>query len=242
MEFINNKINNMKKNILIVGGSKGIGLETVKLLEGKHNLYVTSRSGDNLEGKDITHFSFDVVNDDISELDLPDQIDGLVFCPGSINLKPFKMLKSSAFEDDINLNFLSLVKVTHKLLDKLKASDQASIVYYSTVAVQMGMPFHTSVAAAKGAIEGFARSLAAEYAPKFRVNVIAPSLTNTPLASRLLGNDKKKEKMGERHPLKRVGTPHDIAAMTAFLLSEDSSWMTGQVLGVDGGMSSLNVS
>ena len=232
----------MKKNILIIGGSKGIGLETVNLLEDKHNLYVTSRSQENLEGKNITHFTFDVLEDDISDLDLPEKLDGLVFCPGSINLRPFKMLKPTAFEKDIELNFMSLVKVTHKLLDKLKKSDQASIVYYSTVAVQTGMPFHTSVAAAKGAIEGFARSLAAEYAPSFRVNVIAPSLTNTPLASRLLGNDKKKEKMDERHPLKRVGTPHDIAAMTAFLLSEDSSWMTGQVLGVDGGMSSLNVS
>jgi len=232
----------MKKNILIVGGSKGIGLENVNLLEDKHNLFVLSRSKENLEGKNITHFTFDVLEDDISDLDLPDRLDGLVFCPGSINLKPFKMLKPSAFEEDINLNFLSLVKVTHKLIDKLKKSDQASIVYYSTVAVQTGMPFHTSIAAAKGAIEGFARSLAAEYAPSFRVNVIAPSLTNTPLASRLLGNDKKKEKMDERHPLKRVGTPHDIAAMTAFLLSEDSSWMTGQVLGIDGGMSSLNVS
>ncbi len=232
----------MKKNILIIGGSKGIGLETVNLLEDKHNLYVTSRSKENLDNKNITHFTFDVLKDDISELDLPEKIDGLVFCPGSINLKPFKMLRPSAFEEDINLNFMSLVKVTHQLLDQLKASDQASIVYFSTVAVQTGMPFHTSVAAAKGAIEGFARSLAAEYAPSFRVNVIAPSLTDTPLASRLLGNDKKKEKMDERHPLKRVGTPHDIAAMVAFLMSEDSSWMTGQVLGIDGGMSSLNVS
>lgn len=232
----------MKKNILIIGGSKGIGLETVNQLEGKHNLYVTSRSKENLEGKDISHFTFDVLEDDISDLDLPEKIDGLVFCPGSINLKPFKMLKPSAFEDDINLNFMSLVKVTRGLLDKLKSSDQASIVYFSTVAVQTGMPFHTSVAAAKGAIEGFARSLAAEYAPSFRVNVIAPSLTDTPLASRLLGNDKKKEKMDERHPLKRVGTPKDIASMVAFLMSEDSSWMTGQVLGIDGGMSSLNVS
>ena len=232
----------MKKNILIIGGSKGIGLETVNLLENDHNIYVASRTKDNLEHKNITHFTFDVLKDDIDTLDLPEQLDGLVFCPGSINLKPFKMLKPSDFEDDITLNFMSLVKVTHKLIDKLKSSQQASIVYYSTVAVQTGMPFHTSVAAAKGAIEGFARSLAAEYAPKFRVNVIAPSLTDTPLASRLLGNDKKKEKMSERHPLKRVGTPHDIASMTAFLLSDDSSWMTGQVLGVDGGMSSLNVS
>ena len=152
------------------------------------------------------------------------------------------MLKISDFEEDMSLNFMALVKITHKLLDKLKASKQASIVYFSTVAVQTGMPFHTSVAAAKGAIEGFARSLAAEYAPNFRVNVVAPSLTDTPLAKRLLGNDKKKEKMDERHPLKRVGTPKDIASIACFLLSDESSWITGQVLGVDGGMSSLNVS
>jgi len=232
----------MKKNILIVGGSKGIGLETVKRMQNNHKVYVASRTKDNLDLQHITHFTFDVLEDDISSLDLPNQLDGLVFCPGSINLKPFKMLKPSAFEEDISLNFMSLVKVTHQLLDKLKASDQASIVYFSTVAVQTGMPFHTSVAAAKGAIEGFARSLAAEYAPKFRVNVIAPSLTETPLASKLLGNEKKREKMDARHPLKRVGQPKDIAAMTTFLLSDESSWMTGQVLGVDGGMSSLNVS
>jgi len=231
----------MKKNILIVGGSKGIGLETVNQLEGKHNVYVASRSKDNLENKDVTHFTFDVLEDDISDLDLPDQLHGLVFCPGSINLKPFKMLRMSAFEKDMQLNFMSLVKVTHGLIDKLKKADQASIVYFSTVAVQTGMPFHTSIASAKGAIEGFAKSLAAEYAPEFRVNVIAPSLTDTPLASRLLGNDKKKEKMNDRHPLKRVGTAKDIASMTTFLLSDDSSWMTGQVLGVDGGLSSLNI-
>lgn len=232
----------MKKNILIIGGSRGIGLETVKILENECNIYVASRTKDNLENKNITHFTFDVLKDDISNIDIPDKLDGLVYCPGSINLKPFKMLKPSDFETDIELNFLSLVKITHKLIDKLKASDQASIVYYSTVAVQTGMPFHSSVASCKGAIEGFARSLAAEYAPKFRVNVIAPSLTNTPLASRLLNNEKKKEKMDERHPLKRVGTPHDIAAVTAFLLSEKSAWMTGQIIGVDGGLSSLNVS
>jgi NAD(P)-dependent dehydrogenase (short-subunit alcohol dehydrogenase family) len=137
---------------------------------------------------------------------------------------------------------MSLVKVTHGVLSKLKNSKQASIVYFSTVAVQTGMPFHTSVAAAKGAIEGFARSLAAEYAPSFRVNVIAPSLVNSQLAGKLLNNDKKKEKMDERHPLKRVGEPSDIGKIASFLLSEDSTWITGQVLGVDGGMGSLNVS
>lgn len=232
----------MKKNILLIGGSKGIGLEVVKELSKKHNLYVASRSDENLSDYDVDYHKFDALTDDISELDLPDTLDGFVYCPGSINLKPFKMMKPSIFEEDMQLNFMSLVKATHALLPKLKKSNQASIVYFSTVAVQTGMPFHTSVAAAKGAIEGFARSLAAEYAPSFRVNVIAPSLVNTPLANKLLGNDKKKEKMDDRHPLKRVGEASDIGQMASFLLSENSTWITGQVIGVDGGMGSLNVS
>ncbi len=232
----------MRKNILLIGGTKGIGHEIAQQLHEKHNIIIASRSNENLDQLDVTHHEFDALNDDITNLDLPDQIDGLVYCPGSINLKPFKMMKPSVFEEDLQLNFMSLVKITHGLLGKLKASKQASIVYFSTVAVQTGMPFHTSVAAAKGAIEGFARSLAAEYAPSFRVNVIAPSLVNTPLANKLLGSDKKKEKMDERHPLKRVGEAKDIASMASFLLSEDATWITGQILGVDGGMSNLNVS
>lgn len=232
----------MKKNILLVGGSKGIGLEIVKELSADHHLIVASRTDENLGDYDVTYHQFDAVSDDIKDLDLPDTLDGLVYCPGSINLKPFKMMKPQIFEDDMMLNFMSLVKVTQGLLPKLKNSKQASLVYFSTVAVQTGMPFHTSVAAAKGAIEGFARSLAAEYAPSFRVNVIAPSLVNSPLASKLLGNEKKKEKMDERHPLKRVGEPADIGKIASFLLSDNSTWITGQVLGVDGGMGSLNVS
>lgn len=232
----------MKKNILLIGGSQGIGFETAKLLHENHHVMVASRSKGKLDELDVIHHTFDVMKDDIATLDLPETLDGLVYLPGTINLKPFKMMKISVFEEDFQLNFMGLVKCTHGVLKQLKNSKQASIVYYSTVAVQKGMPFHTSVAAAKGAIEGFARSLAAEYAPSFRVNVIAPSLTNTPLADKLLGNDKKKEMMNERHPLKRVGEAIDIAKITAFLLSEDSSWITGQVLGVDGGMSTLNVS
>lgn len=232
----------MKKNILLIGGSQGIGFETAKLLHDQHNIIVASRSKGKLDELNVTHHEFDVTTDDISNLDLPDTLDGLVYLPGTINLKPFKMMKPAVFEEDFQLNFMGLVKTTHSVLKQLKNSKQASIVYYSTVAVQTGMPFHTSVAAAKGAIEGFARSLAAEYAPSFRVNVIAPSLTNTPLADKLLGNEKKKEKMDERHPLKRVGEAIDIAKVTAFLLSDDSSWITGQVLGIDGGMSTLNVS
>jgi NAD(P)-dependent dehydrogenase (short-subunit alcohol dehydrogenase family) len=232
----------MSKNILLVGGSTGIGYETAKRLQNDYNVNVASRKKGDLAELNVTHHEFDVLEDDISNLDLPDQLDGLLYLPGTINLKPFKMMRSNVFEDDMKINFLKLVDTTQALLDKLKASDQASIVYISTVAVQTGMPFHTSVAAAKGAIEGFARSLAAEYAPNFRVNVIAPSLTNTPLANKLLGNDKKKEKMDARHPLKRVAEAADIAEMTTYLLTDKSSWMTGQVIGLDGGMSSLNIS
>lgn len=149
------------------------------------------------------------------------------------------MMSLDTFEADMQLNFFSMVKVVKQIIPKMNES--GSMVFFSTVAVGMGMPFHTSVAAAKGAIEGFAKSMAAEYAPKLRVNVIAPSLVDTPLAGRLLNNDKKREAMGERHPLKRVGSPEDIAEIASFLLSNKSSWMTGQIIGVDGGLSTLNI-
>jgi NAD(P)-dependent dehydrogenase (short-subunit alcohol dehydrogenase family) len=231
----------MKKNILLIGGSKGIGLEIVKELSENHNIIVASRTDENLSDYDVTYHKFDALKDDIADLDLPDTLDGLVYCPGSINLKPFKLMKPENFEEEYQLNFLSLVKVTHGVLSKLKNSEQASIVYFSTVAVQTGMQFHTSIAAAKGAIEGFARSLAAEYAPSFRVNVIAPSLVNSQLADNLLSSEDKKEKMDKKHPLKRVGEPKDIGKIASFLLSDDSSWITGQVLGVNGGMGSINM-
>lgn len=230
----------MKKNILLIGGSTGIGQELAEILATEHVVFVASRKKGNLSEK-ISHLEFDVLKDEISNLDLPEIIDGFVYCPGSIDLKPFKMIKPELFEKEMNLNFFGLVRSVHGLLDKLKKSDQASLIFFSTVAVKTGMPFHTNVAAAKGAIEGFARSLAAEYTPSFRVNVIAPSLTDTPLAEKLLSNEDKRKKMEQRHPLKRVGTPKDIASLAAFLLSEDSSWITGQVLGIDGGLSTLNV-
>ena len=232
----------MEKNILLIGGSNGIGLEIAKKLHKDNNIYVASRSEGNIDDLEVKHLEFDVLKDDISSLDLPEKLDGLVYCPGSINLKPFKMLKPKDFEEEMQLNFFGLIKVLNSLMPKLKESEQASLVFFSSVAVKVGMPFHTSVAASKGAIEGFAKSLAAEYAPSIRVNVISPSLTDTPLAEKLLNNDKKKEKMNQRHPLQRVGTTADIANMTAFLLSEQSSWITGQILGVDGGLSTLNIS
>lgn len=231
----------MKKNIVLIGGSHGIGLETAKDLAEDHNVFIASRTSEHLADLNVTHLDFDVTKDKIEDLDLPEAIDGLVYFPGSINLKPFKMLKPEAFQEEMNLNFMSLVKVVQGLLPRLKNSEQASLVFFSTVAVKVGMPFHTSVAAAKGAIEGFSKALAAEFAPGFRVNVIAPSLTNTPLAEKLLSNAEKKKKMDERHPLKRVGEAQDIANLVVFLLSDKSSWMTGQVLGMDGGLSTINL-
>ena len=187
------------------------------------------------------HIPFDVTTDILDVSKLPAVIDGLVYCPGSINLRPFKGLKIETFESDMQINFFNMVKVVQQLLPQLTASNQASIVLFSSVAASMGMPFHTSVAAAKGAIEGFAKALAAEYAPKIRVNVIAPSLTNTPLADKFLNNETKQEKSAERHPLKRFGQPEDLAQMANFLLSENASWISGQILHVDGGMSTLLV-
>ena len=229
----------MRKNILLIGGSSGIGLATAKLLTQNHEVYIASRSSDSLTGLDIHHLPFDVTTDDLSTLDLPAELSGLVYCPGSINLRPFKGLKPEAFESDFQINVMGFVKSLQAVLPKLTTN--SSVVLYSTVAVKVGMPFHASIAAAKGAVEGFVKSIAAENAPKLRVNCIAPSLTNTPLAGRLLNNDKKKEMMDARHPLKRVGTASDIAEMTVFLLSDKSSWMSGQIIGLDGGMGSLNV-
>lgn len=229
------------KNILLIGGSYGIGLDLAQELQSENNVYVASRTCENLSGLKVTHIPFDALTDTLDTSLLPAVIDGMVYLPGSINLRPFKGLKIETFENDMHINFFAMVKVIQSVLPQLTASEQSSIVLFSSVAASMGMPFHTSVAAAKGAIEGFAKALAAEYAPKIRVNVIAPSLTNTSLADKFLNNETKQEKSAERHPLKRFGQPEDLAQMAHFLLSDKSSWISGQVLHVDGGMSTLLV-
>lgn len=227
------------KNILIIGGSSGIGLALAELLSSTNSVYVASRSHESLSHLNVKHLPFDATTDEIDLSVLPENLDGFVYCPGSINLRPFRGLKTEAFTADFEINVIGAVKALKSVLNLLNASTNAAVVFYSTVAVQTGMPFHSSVAASKGAIEGLTRSLAAEFAPKIRVNAIAPSLVDTPLASKFLNNETKLEKANERHPLGRVGTVEEMAKATAYLLSEDSSWMTGRILQLDGGIGNL---
>ena len=172
---------------------------------------------------------------------MPDELSGVVYCPGSINLRPFERIKPEDFEADYKLQVIGAIRIIQMALPRLKKAENASIVLFSTLAVQTGLNFHTQVAASKGAIEGLTKSLAAEFAPKIRVNCIAPSLTNTPLAASLVNTDQKMDASAQRHPLKRVGSVNDISEMACFLLSEKSSWTTGQILHVDGGMSSIKI-
>lgn len=227
----------MDKNVLMIGGSQGIGEAAARNLGKENNLYIASRT----EPKNIraTYHEFDVLKEELELSWLPSKLDAFVYLPGSIQLRPFPRLSLQAFRDDMEINFFGLVKVLQAVTPLF--SNGASVVFFSTVAARIGMPFHSSISASKGAIEGLAKSLAAENAPDIRFNVIAPSLTSTPLVSSLLSSDRKVSAMAQRHPMKRVGTVDDMANMLEFLISDKSSWITGQVFGVDGGISTLNV-
>lgn len=227
-------------NILIIGGSSGIGLQLARQLgESGHTVYATYHTHPQ-ENESNIHFHPYNVLDEAADLSfLPASLDGLVYCPGSIVLKPFHRLKTEEFAADYQLQVLGAVSVIQKALPALKASANASVVLFSTLAVQTGLNFHSLVAASKGAIEGMSRALAAELAPGIRVNCIAPSLTDTPLAGNLMNTEDKRQANAQRHPLKRTGTAADIAHIAEFLLSERASWITGQIMHIDGGMSAL---
>lgn len=225
---------------LIIGGSSGIGLATAELLSQEGNEVWATYLNNDSEHASIQYQKFDVLGD-AESLELPESLDGVVYCPGAIDLKPFNRISSESFTKDFELQVLGAIKVLQKCFPLLKKSEDAAVVLYSTVAVQQGFNFHSKVSVSKGAIEGLTRALSAEWAPKVRVNCIAPSLTDTPLAAKLLSTDEKKTANAERHPLKKIGRPEDIAELTSFLLSPKSSWITGQVIGIDGGMSSIKM-
>ncbi len=228
-------------NYLIIGGSSGIGSALVaQLVEEGHQVFATYNTHPVTSSfPNLSYYSLNVLDETLNLSFLPEKLDGIAFCPGAIQLKPFARIQPADFIADYHLQVVGAIKVIQGALPALKNAEQASIVLFSTVAVQLGLNFHSLVSASKGAIEGLTKSLAAEFAPKIRVNAIAPSLTNTPLASSLLNSDQKIEANAERHPLKRVGKPEDISAMAAFLLSPKTSWMTGQILSVDGGMGTI---
>lgn len=228
-------------NYLIIGGSSGIGQQLALQLSQSGNQVIATynQTPPPFENPLIRFVHFNVLEETLSIDFLPDEVAGLVYCPGSINLRPFERIKPSDFETDYKLQVIGAIKVVQLVLPILKKSENASIVLFSTVAVQTGLPYHTQVAASKGALEGLTKALAAEYAPKIRINCIAPSLTDTPLAASLVNTEQKREANALQHPLKRIGTTEDIANMASFLLSQKASWITGQILHVDGGMSSL---
>ena len=229
------------KNYLVIGGSSGIGKEISELLSNENIVFSTSRNEINESNENIRHIKYDVLEDELDPDLLPDQIDGFVYCPGTINLRPFRSLKLETFRSDLELNLIGAIKTLQIILTRLQQSPSSSIIFYSTVAVKTGMPFHSSVSSSKSALEGLTKSLAAEFAPKIRVNCIAPSIVNTPLANKFLNTEDKIEKAAARHPLNKIGTAKEIAQLTQYLLDDKSKWITGQIINIDGGISSVKV-
>ena len=226
------------RTILVVGGSRGIGREIVKNLLPDNNVISFSRNKSELEHENLVNYEVDVVKDELPEIN---ELDAVVYCPGSINLKPFSRLKTSDYLEDFEINVLGAVRVLKEYEKILKKGDNPSVVLFSTVASDMGMVFHASVAVSKSGVEGLVKSLAAEWAPTIRVNAIAPTITDTSLAKRILRNDDIREKMKDRHPLKRILQPSEVAGLACYLLSPAAASITGQVLKMDAGMLSVKV-
>lgn len=228
------------KNILVVGCSSGIGKAIAIQMSKSNKVYGTYfKNNFGFANENISTHYLNVLDENNDYSFLPDTLDGLVYCPGAINLKPFSRTKPEDFAADYKLQVIGAVNCIQACLHLLKKGNNAGIVLFSTVAVQTGFSYHSIVSASKGAIEGLTKSLAAEFAPAVRVNCIAPSITNTPLAAGLLNTPEKIEANAQRHALKKIGSAEDIAAMAAFLLGDESKWITAQIFHVDGGMSSI---
>lgn len=227
------------KSILVIGASSGIGKQAAQqLINEGAKVISASRNKPELEG--IDHYSFDATEENPDLSFIPEKLDGLVYCPGTINLKPFNRFSLKDFQADLNVNLIGAIRILQAAFKSLKKSESASVVLFSTVAVKLGMNFHSSIATSKAALEGLGKSLAAEWSMhSIRVNMIAPSLTNTPLAENLLSTEDRKEASSKRHPIGRYGEAKDLSDMVVFLLSDKASWITGQTIGIDGGMGTL---
>lgn len=226
------------QNYLIVGASSGIGFQVAQnLIEKGNRIIALGRTQPGWNNVNSSYYFIDMAAPELTFPEIAEPIHGLIYCPGTINLRPFKALKPEDYWNDFNINALGATKVIKQYLPNLMAANQGSIVLFSTVAMQTGMAFHASIAMAKGAVEGLTRSLAAELAPKIRVNAVAPSLTATPLADKLINAEAKLKSAEERHPLKKIGSVQDVAQAVDYLLN--APWVTGQIIQVDGGMSAL---
>ena len=226
------------KKIIIIGGSRGIGKAIVHALLPSHQIINISRSVPEYSHANLSHQSCDVTTGDLPEID---EADGLIYCPGSINLKPFKRLSLEDFRTDFEINVMGAVKAIQTYTPALSKSDPGSIVLFSSVATALGMPFHASIATAKSAVEGLTKSVAADLAPKIRVNAIAPTITDTDLAAKLLRNERMVENTILRHPLKKFLAPSEVASMAAYLISDNSKSISGQVFKLDCGIVSLKI-
>ncbi|MCL6296106.1 SDR family NAD(P)-dependent oxidoreductase [Jejuia spongiicola] len=226
------------KTIIIVGGSKGIGKAIINSLIKYCNVINISRSIPEISHNNLTHHKCDIT---INELPNIDAADALIYCPGSINLKPFSKLSINDFKSDFEINLLGAVKAIQKYLPILKNGSKPAIVLFSSVATKLGMPYHASIAVAKSGVEGLVKSLGAELAPILRINAIAPTVTNTPLASKLLRNDRMVENITERHPLKKFLSPEEVADMVEFLISNKAASISGQVFEMDCGIVNFKI-
>ena len=226
------------KTIIIIGGSKGIGNAILKELTTFCNVINISRTPPKETHPNLTHYNCDILTDSLPEIQAAD---GLVYCPGSINLKPINRLSTDDFREDFEINVIGAVKAIQAYLPVLKNGDKPSIVLFSTVAAKLGLPFHASIATSKAGIEGLVKSLGAELAPTIRINAIAPTITDTDLASKLLRNERMIENITERHPLKKFLNPKEVADMAIFLLSEKTASISGQVLEMDCGIVSFKI-
>ena len=227
------------KNILIIGGSSGVGESLVKRLKANNNLISTYHKNPQENSENVNFYKYDVISGSPSILQIPEALDSIIYCPGTINLKPFNRYTEDELIDDFKINVLGFLKILSAFKRHLLNTDNPSIVLFSSVAAQKGIAYHTQVACSKGAIESLTKTLAAELAPKIRVNAIAPSLLDTPLADKFLNSELKIKNNIERHPLKKIGEANDISSMVEFLISDNAKWITGQVINIDGGLSTL---
>lgn len=226
------------KTIVIIGGSKGIGKAILEQQLVDHKVICLSRTQPEIQHQNLSFHTLDILTD---ELPIFEEVDTLIYCPGSIVLKPINRLSLENFRDDFEINVIGAIKAIQHYLPQLKKGKTPSILLFSSVAAKLGMPFHTSIAASKAAVEGVVKSIGSELAPTVRINAIAPSLTQTDLSSSLLRNEEAVQRMIERHPLKKILQPEEVADLAGFLISDKALSISGQTFELDGGIVSFKL-